>query len=83
MKTIRWGLLFVIIYMAAIIYICSYKLYHYLYVVTSPWCHVLVLIADNYHVHTSNFIYINIIISAIINAVILYLIGIMLDRRND
>ncbi len=80
---IRWGIIFVIIYAAAVGYVYSSGLNNYLHLLTSPWSFVLEMIADYYNARSDNFILLNVILSTICNSAVLYLIGLVFERRED
>lgn len=81
MKKTRLGLIFVIVYLAAVFSVLLTRHYDYLQFLTSPWSTILVLIADYYHAHTNIFNIVNMILSTICNAMIIYLIGIALEGK--
>ncbi len=83
MRKRRLGTLLVVIYLATVIYVYAHDLYTYLYLLTFPLSSALASIADYYQVHTDTFNRSNIIISAICNASIVYLICTAVGRSDD
>ncbi len=83
MRKFRIGLVVVIIYVVAVIYVYGHDLLGQLYVLTFPWSSVFAAIADYYGFHTDSFNHANVVVSTICNASILSLVCSVFGRRAD